>query len=172
MTLWILIISLHSHTHCAKPSAGISFHLPQNLTITISQTRKLRLRDIRELVQDYRARIWNQASLLPPTLSLPPMDHCHQVASEASDVFVHLLTGNCVCVQSLSHHVPFFVTLWTGAHQALLSMGFSGHEYWRGLPFHPPGVFSDPGIEPTSPASLHCRWILYRWATREAPRIG
>ena len=30
-------------------------------------------------------------------------------------------------------------TLWTGAHQALLSMGVSRQEYWSGLPCLPPG---------------------------------
>ena len=31
---------------------------------------------------------------------------------------------------------------------------FSGHEYWNGLPFSPPGDLPDPGIEPTSLMSL------------------
>ena len=44
-----------------------------------------------------------------------------------------------------------FVTLWTAAHQALLSMGFSRQEHWCGLPFPPPGDIPDPGIKPTSP---------------------
>ena len=35
--------------------------------------------------------------------------------------------------------VQFFVTLWTIASQAPLSMGFSRQEYWSGLPFPPPG---------------------------------
>ena len=38
------------------------------------------------------------------------------------------------------------------SHQALPSMGFSRHEYWRGLPFPSPGNIHDPGIEPRSPA--------------------
>ena len=33
-----------------------------------------------------------------------------------------------------------------------LSMGFSGKEYWNGLPFPPPGDLPDWGIEPVSPA--------------------
>ena len=33
------------------------------------------------------------------------------------------------------------------AHQALLSMGFSRQEYWRGLPHPPPGDLPDPGTE-------------------------
>ena len=36
------------------------------------------------------------------------------------------------------------------AHQAPLSKGFSMQEYWRGLPFPPPGDLLDPGIEPES----------------------
>ena len=48
-----------------------------------------------------------------------------------------------ICVQP-------FVTLWTGAHQAPLSMAFSRQVYWSGLPHPPPGNLPDPGIEPTS----------------------
>ena len=33
---------------------------------------------------------------------------------------------------------PYFVTPWTVAHQAPLSMGFSRQEYWSGLPFPSP----------------------------------
>ena len=44
------------------------------------------------------------------------------------------------------------VTSWTVASQAPLSMEFSREEYWSGLPFLSPGVLSDPGIEPKSPA--------------------
>ena len=36
------------------------------------------------------------------------------------------------------------------AHQALLSMGFSGQEYWSGLPCTPPVDLPDSGIEPES----------------------
>ena len=35
-------------------------------------------------------------------------------------------------------HVWLFVTPWTVAYQAPLSMGFSRQEYWRGLPFPSP----------------------------------
>ena len=59
----------------------------------------------------------------------------------------------CVCVKSLSH-VQLFVTLWTVAHQAPLSIGFFRQEYWSGLPWPPPGDLPNPGIEPTSPVAL------------------
>ena len=44
-----------------------------------------------------------------------------------------------------------FVTPYTVAHQAPLSMGFPRQEYWSGLPFPSPGVVLDPGIEPGPP---------------------
>ena len=60
----------------------------------------------------------------------------------------------------------FFVTLWTVAPQAPMSMGFPRQEYWSGLPFPSPGDLPYPGIECISPALTdefftHC-------ATREA----
>ena len=49
--------------------------------------------------------------------------------------------------------VQFFVTLWTVACQAPLSMAFPRQEYWNGFPFPPPGDLPDPEIEPLSPVS-------------------
>ena len=51
------------------------------------------------------------------------------------------------------NHILLFVTLYTVAHQASLSMGFSRQEYWSGWPFLPPGNIPNPGIEPASPES-------------------
>ena len=45
----------------------------------------------------------------------------------------------------------FFVTIWTVARQASLSMGFSRQDYWSGLPIPSPGDLPDTGIEPGSP---------------------
>ena len=46
--------------------------------------------------------------------------------------------------------VPLLVTLWTVAHWAPLSMGFSRQEYWSELSFPPPGDLPNPEIEPGS----------------------
>ena len=54
------------------------------------------------------------------------------------------------CVLSHFSCVRLFVTIWTGAHQAPLSMGFSRQEYWSGLPFSPAGDLPDSEIEPMS----------------------
>ena len=51
--------------------------------------------------------------------------------------------------------VWLFEILWTIAHQASLSMGFSRQEYCSQLPCPPLGDLPDPGLEPaslTSPA--------------------
>ena len=42
------------------------------------------------------------------------------------------------------------LTVWTVAHRAPLSMGFSRQEYWSGLPCPPPRDHPYPGIKPTS----------------------
>ena len=49
-----------------------------------------------------------------------------------------------VCMLS---HVWLFVTLWTVAHQAPLSMGFFRQEYWSELPFLSPGDLLNPGFD-------------------------
>ena len=51
----------------------------------------------------------------------------------------------------LFSHIQLFVTSWTIAYQAPLSMGFSRQEYWSGLPLPSPRNLPDPGIEPGSP---------------------
>ena len=51
------------------------------------------------------------------------------------------------------YHAQLFVTPWTVARQAPLSMGFPRPEYWSGLPYPLPGDLSHPGIKPTSPPS-------------------
>jgi len=57
-----------------------------------------------------------------------------------------------------------FVTPWTLAHQAPLSMEFSRQEYWSELPFPSPGDLPDPGIKLASPA------LIGRFFTTELPR--
>ena len=63
----------------------------------------------------------------------------------------------CMCAKLLSR-VRLFVTPWTVACQAPLSMGFSKQEYWSGLPFLSAGTFPAQGLHP---GLLHCRQILY-----------
>ena len=46
-------------------------------------------------------------------------------------------------------------------------MEFSRQEYWSGLPCPPPENFPNPGNR--TQVSCICWWIIYKWATREAP---
>ena len=59
-------------------------------------------------------------------------------------IFVH------VCVLSHFSCVLLFATPWAVVRQAPLSMEFSRHEYYGGLPCPPLGDLPYPGIEPVS----------------------
>ena len=79
-------------------------------------------------------------SQLAPTESISPKEH--------------LTSRKCVCVcvcVLVAQFVQLFVTPWTAAHQAPLSMEFSRQEYWREFPTPSPGDHPNPGIEPQSP---------------------
>ena len=70
-----------------------------------------------------------------------------------------------MCVKSLSR-VRLFVTPWTVAHQAPLSVGFSRQEYWSGLLFPTPGESSWP----RNWTGLSCiaGGFFTNWTVREA----
>ena len=51
---------------------------------------------------------------------------------------------------SRSRNAPLFVTPWTVARQAPLSIGFSRQEHWSGLPCPPPGDLPEHGIQSVS----------------------
>ena len=57
-----------------------------------------------------------------------------------SDSLIYMCCAKLLLLLLLSRfsHVRLCVTLWTAAHQALLSTGFSRQEYWSGLPFPSP----------------------------------
>ena len=63
-------------------------------------------------------------------------------------------TPSCrhMCVHGYTQLLQLCLTLqlWISACQPPLSMGFSRHEYWSGLPCPPSGDLPDPGIEPKS----------------------
>ena len=77
-------------------------------------------------------------------------------------LMIYLLSALCVL-----NHVQIFVTPWTVARQAPLSMGFSRQEYWSGLPCPSPGDLPEPVIKPASLASsiLADGFFFYHCAT-------
>ena len=61
----------------------------------------------------------------------------------------------CVCARTRTHALiaqllQLFVTPWTAACQAPLSMGFPRQRYWSGLLFPLQGVFLNQGPNPKS----------------------
>ena len=68
------------------------------------------------------------------------------------------------CVLS---HIWLFVSPWTVASQAPLSMGFSRQNCWSGLHALLRGS-SQPRDQTLTPCPLHHRWILHCLAIREA----
>ena len=56
------------------------------------------------------------------------------------------------------------MTLWTVAHQAAMSLGFSKQEYWNGLLCPPPGDLPNPGIELPSLS-------LLQWEADSSPLV-
>ena len=130
--------------------------------------------------------LFSRASALPSCVP-PAEQHGEECASPESDgprqryfkssfwfpsssfLFLFSLVdipGACM----LSHFscVRLLATLWTIVLQAPLSMEFSRQEYWSGLPCPLPGVFPTQESNPHLLYLLHCRRILYCWATREA----
>ena len=81
--------------------------------------------------------------------------HSYPLKSISDIIVVFLETEGqqfCFFLILESEIVQLFVTLWTEAHQAPLSMEFSRQEYRSGLPFPSPGDLSDLGIKSRSPA--------------------
>ena len=112
-----------------------------------------------------------------PFLPLPSFDGCPgtsglvaysiQICLHApSPLYVCLLSSvvlclfyKDVCMSAKLLVSDSFVTPWTVALQAPLSMGFSRQEYWSGLPCPPPGDLPHPGTEHGSPHLLN--WQVY-----------
>ena len=78
----------------------------------------------------------------------------------------------CVCVCARAHVCSVmsdsFETLWTVAHQAVLSMGFPRQEYWSGLTFPPPKTLSTQKLNLVCCICCTGSSILYHWDTSEA----
>ena len=74
-------------------------------------------------------------------------------------VCVYVCVCVCVCVRARASartlsHIRLFVTPWTVARQAPLSMEFPWQEYWSCMTFPAQGELPDSRIEPSSPTVL------------------
>ena len=83
-----------------------------------------------------------------PTQGLNPgLLHCRRILYQLSHKHLEYIGGGLVTKYCLT-----IVTPWTVACQIPLSIGFSGQEWWSGMPFPSPGDLPDPRIEPRSSA--------------------
>ena len=103
-------------------------------------------------VRMWQSFLWDCSDCLEKTLLISSLGKGGDVWGLCAYLVVGVLHAACM----LSHfsRVWLFVTLWTVARQAPLSMGFPRQEYWSGLPFPSPGDLPNPGIEAASPVSL------------------
>ena len=79
-----------------------------------------------------------------------------KIINSSENVNIHTLMMMVMVKVAQSGRI--FVTAWTVAHKAPLSMKFSRPEYWSGYLFPSPGDLPNPGMDP---GLLHCRQILY-----------
>ena len=114
--------------------------------------------------------LWCQELVQPASNGFPQQSlghRSHLVRSQARSLVSSPCM--CVCTPSSFSHVQLFVTPWTVARQAPLSMGLPSQEYWSGLPWPPPGDLPDPGIEPGSPV-LQVKYLpLNLWGRPSSP---
>ena len=123
----------------------------------------------------YRSAGWSAVGLSKCQLGFMiwdtfQVDFCQRCSSkkgERSILFVQLL-NKFICCQLLSR-VCLFMTPWTIALQAPLSMGFSRQEYWSGLPLSSPEHLLHSGIKPASPALQVVSCIVGQFFTAEPP---
>jgi len=86
-------------------------------------------------------------------LSTSRSEYCqHHLGIQGPRAFItHMCPHTCfACMLSCFSHARLFVTLWTIALQAPLSMGFSRQEYWSGLLCPSPGDLPNSGIKRAS----------------------
>ena len=125
-------------------------HWGDNLPLTLLYSRGTwRIRWFSQMSQDLKLGFflsWNPISIKTFSFFICKMR-----------IIIPILQGANVHI-SCSVVSDSFVTPWTVARQAPLSMEFSRQEYWIGLPFPSPGDLLVLGIKP---GPLHCRWIIY-----------
>ena len=108
---------------------------------TSIKPQRYRFQRVSRLVNTWRCGESSSAQSGNGNCAVAP--HCASRLSPPSTCSWLMMFSCFSCVQ-------LFETLWTVAHQALLSTGFPRQEHWSGLPFTSPGDLPNPGIEPAS----------------------
>ena len=118
---------------------------------------------------------WTAAYQAPPSMGFSRQEYWSGVPLASSIDYLQrwkkdFSTKKAGCVLHHFSRVRLFAALWTVAHQAPLSVGFSGQEYWSGLLCAPSGDLPDLRIKLISAC---ISWIAGRffthWTTWEGP---
>ena len=91
--------------------------------------------------------------------------HCRQTLYRLSTrvfIYIQWFSGGGLVAKSCLT----FVTPWTVACQAPLSVGFFRQEYWSGLLFLFQGIFL---TQESNPGLLHCRQMIYQLSYEGSP---
>ena len=104
---------------------------------------------------------FQQFSLLNPRPRMYPSLGLQSQQSASN--FRRAPKGQACDVLSCFSSVWLFVTPWTVAHEAPLSMGFSRQEYWSGPPFPFPKDIPHRGIEPALAGRLFTTRATSYW---------
>ena len=80
-------------------------------------------------------------TLCDPKDGSPPGSSVPGILQGRTMEWVAIFFSNACCMLSCFSRVRLCATLWTAAHQAPLSTGFSRQEYWSGLPFPSPKTY-------------------------------
>ena len=109
-------------------------------------------------------------------VSVKTHTHTHFTYSNSYvTLFCLIIQATPACMLSHFRHVPLFVTPWTVACQASLSMRLCRQEYWSGVPCSLPGDLPDPGTEPASLVSPALAGGLFitsaTWETQAIPTL-
>ena len=155
----------------------LALSLPQSLNAEIrgSGTSVRRGKSICTFFCDYMSFFFTVSNFIIRNSDKVSKTNSHKIIITFSFFWLYYTVTSVnhmhVWVLSCFSRVQLCAILWTVAHQAPLSMGFSRKEHWSGLPGPPPGDLSDPGTEPMSVMSpvLADGTHLSTSATWEAP---
>ena len=104
----------------------------------------------------YFVQVYSQAVLLPRG---EYMEHGLWLCVVFLERLLWSFISGSACLLSRFSRVQLFATLWTIAHKAPLSIGFSRQEYWSGLPCPTPADLPNP-----EKLKLHLLCLLHRQA--------
>ena len=151
---WLIWLSNHL-TYMSGHSINIT--TCRHITFALSQSIFPTLLFLLALLHGFQDLPWAGIEPTPPGNSLTCFSCSEPHPSKLKlnlffpSRFLYRKLSTCVCTKLLNH-VWLFLTPWTVACQAPLSMGFSRQEYWSRLPFSSPGDLPNIGVGSRPPA--------------------